>query len=110
MYFDDSDSNNSEEVCNLFAKFFQETYTTHSEADRDREYFGSYPEFSSDISVNQINVHEILDRLRHLDASKGSGPDGVPPSFMKTLAVELTSPLFWLFNMSLDSGDFPKLR
>lgn len=44
-----------------------------------------------------------------MDASKGPGPDGIPPVFLKNLAVELTAPLFWLFNMSLTSGNFSKL-
>lgn len=61
------------------------------------------------ISVSQIKVHDILKGLNNLDASKGPGPDGVPPVFMKTLAIELTAPLFWIFNMSLESGNFPKI-
>lgn len=108
MYYDNSVADSCEDICNLFAEYFQDSYTTYSEEERDREYFKLIPDFPSDISVSQINVHEILDALKQLDGSKGSGPDGVPPVFLKTLATELTAPLFWLFNMSLKSGCFPK--
>lgn len=49
-----------------------------------------------------------MEGLNNLDVSKGSGRNGIPSLFMKSLAVELTTPLFWLFNMSLESGIFPK--
>jgi hypothetical protein len=89
--------------------FFQEIYTTFSEEDRDRDYFAFYPEYPRGIGVNKLYVQDILQALQNLDASKGPGPDGIPPVFMKSLAMELTAPLFWLFNMSLESGIFPRI-
>ena len=109
MCLDEKESKNSQDISNLFADFFREIYTTFSEADRDREYFGFYPKFPSDVCVSQENVQDILTTLQNLDSSKGPGPDEIPPIFMKTLATELTSPLFWIFNMSLESGCFPKI-
>lgn len=108
MTLDDKEGNNSEDICNLFATFFQETYTNFSDNDRDFGYFSYLPEISRDVGVNQIHVQDITTGLNDLDATKGSGPDGIPPVFIKNLAVELTTPLFWLFNMSLESGEFPK--
>ena len=107
MHLDENVGDNSERICNLFAKFFQEIYTTFSEEDRDHDYSAFYPNFSRDIGVNQIHVQDIFQALNSLDASKGPGPDGIPPVFMKNLATELTAPLFWLFNMSLEYGCFP---
>lgn len=109
MQLDDKDANNPEEICHLFSTFFQEIYTTFSEEDRDLNYFSFFPAPSNDISVHQISVQDILSGLKGLDATKSAGPDEIPPVFMKKLAVELTSPLFWLFNMSLKSGKFPKI-
>jgi hypothetical protein len=109
MHLNSNVGDNAEEICSLFATYFQEIYTTFAEEDRDYEYFDFFPEFSRDISVNHVKVQDILDGLNKLDVSKGSGPDGIPPVFMKNLALELTTPLFWLFNMSLESGNFPKL-
>ena len=108
MHLDEKSGDNSEIICNLFATFFQDVYTTFSEEDRDREYFSFLPEFSKDIQMTQIKVHDIMDTLKSLDVSKSAGPDGIPPVFLKSLSAELTIPLFWLFNMSLQSGVFPK--
>lgn len=108
MYLDQCVGNNSEDICNLFASFFQEIYTSYSEEDRDRDFFEYIPEYPADVGVNHVKVHEILHGLQKLDASKGAGPDGIPPIFMKTLATELTAPLFWLFEISIESRTFPK--
>ena len=104
MYLDGKESENSQDISNLFADFFREIYTSFSEEDRDREFFSFCPEFPNDVNVSQVNVKDILTTLKNLDPSKGPGPDGVPPTFLKTLASELTAPLFWIFNMSLKSG------
>ena len=107
MHLDNNTSDNTQGISNLFATFFQEIYTTFTDEDRDYDFFTHFPDFSNDVSVNQVSVSEILEVLQSLDASKGPGPDGIPPLFVKNLAVELTTPLFWLFNMSLESGSFP---
>uniref|UniRef100_A0A0R3Q9H7 Reverse transcriptase domain-containing protein n=1 Tax=Brugia timori TaxID=42155 RepID=A0A0R3Q9H7_9BILA len=108
MHLDEHVGNNSEEICNLFATFFQKIYTTFTEQDRDRDFFEFIPEFPMDINVNQVTVHDILHALKKLDASKGAGPDDIPPVFLKNLAMELTAPLFWIFKISLETGIFPK--
>lgn len=107
MQLDEKTGDNAEKICKLFATFFQEVYTTFSEEDREREYFSFIPEYSRDIRVDQVKVHEVTDALNNLDASKGPGPDGIPPLFLKSLSMELTAPLFWLFNTSLKTGNFP---
>ena len=108
MNLDDNEGKNSQEICNLFTTFFQETYSTFSDNDRDFEYFSYIPEFTDDFGVTHIFTEEICSGLKNLDASKGSGPDGTPPLFLKNLSMELTTPLFFLFNMSLESGEFPR--
>ncbi|XP_055532652.1 uncharacterized protein LOC129722871 [Wyeomyia smithii] len=41
MHFDGNVGENPTEICNLFAKFFWEVYSTFSEKDRDRDFFDS---------------------------------------------------------------------
>ena len=108
MSLDGDVANDEEGICNLFANFFQEIYTTFSEADRDRDYFAFIPEFHNNISINQLTEQEVFETLKNLDAAKGPGPDGIAPVFLKNLASELSSPLFNLFNMSLSTGKFPE--
>ena len=72
---------NSQDICNLFATFFQETYSTFSDNDRDFEYFTYFLELSGNFGVTQIFSEEIWSGLNNLDVTKGSGPDGIPPLF-----------------------------
>ena len=98
-----------EEISNLFADYFQDVYTRFSDQDRDYDYFSYIAESSSNILIRQLSVQEIYNALTNLNASKGPGPDGIPPRFIKNLAQEFTKPLFWLFNMSLQSHVFPSV-
>lgn len=108
MSLDGKVGENSDEICNLFAAYFQETYSTFSDTDRDYEYFSHFPDFTSNIGINQIMLQDILTGLKDLDPNKGSGPDGIPPVLLKNLATEFAAPLFWHYNMSLETGKFPK--
>lgn len=109
MHLDENVGNNPQEICSLFSIFFKEVYTSFSEDDRDRDYFSFIPEFSNDVSVNLLSETEVFQALKNLDASKGPGPDGIAPTFLKHLAEELTLPLQHLFNMSLSTGKFPQV-
>nr|BAK26811.1 putative reverse transcriptase [Culex quinquefasciatus] len=108
MQLDENVGSNSKEICNLFSKFFKEVYTSFSEEDRDRDYFSYIPEFPNDVSVNSLSETEVRQALKDLDSSKGPGPDGIAPAFLKNLAEELTFPLHYLFNMSINNGKFPQ--
>lgn len=108
MQYEDFASTDSKQICNKFASFFQTVYKNSDEV-RDFEYFSHLHEQINNVSIKQITVQEILATLKELDASKGPGPDGIPPSLMKNLAPAFVKPLFWLFNLSLTSGQFPSV-
>ena len=108
MHLDGNIKNDANEICTLFGHFFQEVYTTFSEDDRNRDFFEFIPEYPTDISVRRLSPQEVLGALRNLDSSKGPGPDGIPPIFLKNLATELTKPLLHIFNVSLQDGIFPE--
>lgn len=107
MYLGDKVGNNSEDICNLFADFFESVYTFFPEADRDREYFSNLPEPHSNIMLRELSLDEIKEAIKGIDGSKGPGPDGIPPLIIKNLTDELTEPLFRLFNLSLSTRKFP---
>ena len=107
MQYEDFASTDSKQICNKFASFLQTVYKNSDEV-RDFEYFSHLHEQINNVSVKQTTVQEILATLKEL-ASKGPGPDGIPPSLMKNLAPAFVKPLFWLFNLSLTSGQFPSV-
>ncbi|CAH2105171.1 unnamed protein product [Euphydryas editha] len=64
--------------------------------------------FGDSNDVNTILDSEtLLRKLKNLDESKGAGPDGIPPIFIKRCATYLVEPLLRIFNMSLQTGTFP---
>ena len=68
MCLDGITGNNPQEICNVFATFFQEIYTSHSEQDRDRDFFTFLPELCCDIGINKITVQDVVLGLQNLDA------------------------------------------
>jgi hypothetical protein len=57
--------------------------------------------------IFEITEGEVLDTLLHLDISKSSGPDNIPPVVLSKCTHELSLPLCRLFNLSLSSQVFP---
>ena len=57
----------------------------------------------------QIDEQELLTALNSLDDGVKSGPDDIPPYFVKRLRYSLLKPLLILFNSSLSRGIFPEI-
>ena len=55
----------------------------------------------------QIDEDELLASLRKLDDNIRSGPDLIPPYFLKRCTPTLNAPILYLFNKSLSTGIFP---
>jgi hypothetical protein len=82
--------NSSSAICELFANFFESVY----EEDVDQEIDNSCDSFGSfGFSNIQISLSEIETALTGLNANKGPGDDGIPPSFVKLCADGLKVPL-----------------
>ena len=54
-----------------------------------------------------VSLDEVNPALKLLDLHKAVGPDGIHNSFLRSLADELTYPLWLIFSASLESGIFP---
>lgn len=48
----------------------------------------------------------VANFLKSVNASKGVGPDGIPPVFIKMTCEHLTMPIKILFNTSIDTTIF----
>ncbi|RVE40268.1 hypothetical protein evm_015082, partial [Chilo suppressalis] len=59
--------------------------------------------------LNSVEVTEqqVYNVLKSIDASKGAGPDGIPPLFIKRTSKFLALPLKLIFEKSVTSGIFP---
>lgn len=106
MNLDNTSASTGSEICNIFANHFSSTFSSDLEVSPNV----SIPQnFISDAILNNIKKNEatVLKALKQLDPGKGSGPDGLPPLFLKRCAEALTYPLTFIFNTSLKSGVFP---
>ncbi|KAF1436052.1 hypothetical protein FQV21_0006881, partial [Spheniscus demersus] len=54
-----------------------------------------------------IQEEAVNDLLRHLDAHKSMGPDGIHPRVLRELAEELTKPLSIIYQQSWLTGEVP---
>jgi len=108
--YNNSCSTNISETAHLFANYFSSVYT------KDIPLFNGVVPLPSDVSNNYLNLcswtidlNEIVDYLNSLNTHSGTGPDGIPPMFLKACSSVLARPLHMIFNMSLGLGYFPNI-
>jgi len=63
---------------------------------------------SNPISPPIISAHKVRRVLSSLKTNKASGPDGIPPRFLREFAAELAPVLCRLFRLILKSSTYPK--
>lgn len=89
----------------MFSNFFHSVYEPPS--------LGCLPEAAentrTDFNKLSLSPDEVRKGIDKMNPSKGPGPDGIPPSFLKDVATSLCVPLSLIFNESLSSGIFPSL-
>ena len=61
------------------------------------------------LSTVEFNCSDMFNCLKKLKSSLSSGPDGIPPLFLKKLAVCLTIPLCMLCNCIFKSENLPDM-
>ena len=76
----------------------------HETAD---QYLSSASVSSSSFHFTTIHPDIVLQMLQHLDIWKSTGPDGISARFLREVAAEITEPLTYLYNFSLQSGLIP---
>jgi hypothetical protein len=96
MHFESRLASSPDDICDLFADFIQRT---HAEPDLVQ---GDPP-----FGALQFILDEVQSVLLELDVSKGAGPDGIPPLFLKNCASDFARPLSLLFNRSIPICVFP---
>ncbi|KAJ0180561.1 hypothetical protein K1T71_003965 [Dendrolimus kikuchii] len=109
MNYEDVKSKKPEEVCQLFANFFASVYE-RSQYDGNPENLETMPiNTNCDLALSELLItkKQIVTELKALDITKGPGPDGLPPFFLKNTAETVAVPLLILYNRSLMEGIVP---
>lgn len=109
MTMDNCNYNDGKSICDQFAKHFSSIYSnydsTHCEISTVMNNSSQYSQIIKII----INKNEILNKLKSVNVNKGTGPDNIPPIFVKRCASALVDPLSIIYQNSIDEGKFPSL-
>ena len=102
---DNSAADSDQEKCELFNKIFTSVFT--------KEDCTSIPQYQLDgchSSLTDITITPaiVFDKLTQLNPNKAPGPEGWPLFCLKECAQELSSPLSFLYNKSLECSVLPK--
>ena len=94
------------DIVNAFADHFASVYENKSNCLLNT--LEEIPDFAElNITSFKFSILEILESLNNVDLSKGAGPDGLTPKFLKNCFFSLSRPLWLIFNESIASGVFP---
>ena len=101
---DGSTANTDSEKADLLNSFFCSVFTKE-----DTETVPDFADrtFEHPLENVQVSAEEVKKKLQKLNPSKAMGPDGIPPSILKSCAEELSVPLACIMNKSIQEGKLP---
>lgn len=107
MCYRDAKSDNGLVIANMFADYFNSTYTTNNNFNPDMIDKSFFSNYNLNLVNLQVSVDEVFNSLQSLNTNKSAGPDGISPYFLKFASPTLAYPLCLFFNLSLKQGCFP---
>lgn len=110
MKYNNSISSSGNEICDLFASYFNSNFLLPDNlpcTDRPGGTSSSTGMPDGDISSISLSMSSIKSILGKLDSSKSAGPDTVPPILLIKCADQLSVPLYILFKRSINEGYMP---
>ena len=96
-----------QETADALNRFFASVFTNEDTEVPDPTKMYKGPEDGKLLRI-QIDQETVKKKLEKLDPCKAAGPDGIPPSILKNLADELSTPITLIFNKSLKEGTVPE--
>jgi hypothetical protein len=104
MYLNEVSADNSKDICELFADFFQSTYKKHNDINLNNSLDH---QSSNSIGIPYISENDVFVGISRMNL--GCGADNIPTRLLKDLDTSLAYPLSLMFNASLRSGIFPEI-
>uniref|UniRef100_A0A8D9AKJ2 Uncharacterized protein n=1 Tax=Cacopsylla melanoneura TaxID=428564 RepID=A0A8D9AKJ2_9HEMI len=103
MYLDNSKSDDSKTIVNLFARNFSQNYSSDFCPKKALDY-------NTHINICKIEIKErdTFQLMVKLPNHACKGPDEISPLLFKSCAGALAAPLTLIFQRSLDTGVFPQ--
>jgi len=107
MHFNNEQFNNSNDIVNAFAKYFSSVYENYDFV--DTIHHNPPKVLYSALHSVSIDLIKVFESLNSLDSVSSPGPDLIPNIFLRNCKYVISSPLAYLFNLSLFSGIFPDI-
>ena len=107
MKYKNNICNNSHDISNLFAEFFNDIYkdgSTNLMNDVNLDYELNLNNINNEI---EISKQDIVNSIKKLNLNASVGPDNVPGILIKNCADSLISPLHIIYNKSLRNSCLP---
>ena len=105
MFLNNERSDDPAKISEFFADYYESVY--EDPFDYDERNFQHLMRDCVDIQKFNISFDDLVTQLKALDPNKGSGPDGIPPVFLRNTGPTIAIPLMTIFTQSLTSGIFP---
>lgn len=110
VFLDESTAFNSNDSCELFAKFFKTVYADDITSLHDADLAASnVPVDCLNLTTFYITPNMILNAAKKLKRSYTPGPDGIPSIVFCCCAEFLALPLSIVFNQSFSQAHFPSI-
>ena len=93
----------STEKASILNKYFSSVFNNEDTTSVPSIGDSPYPVIS-DLQINECTVYQLLCQLKN---QKASGPDGIPPTLLKTAASEIAPVLTKIFQASYDQSTLP---
>jgi hypothetical protein len=98
----------SNEFNNLFSTIGSKISNDVQPTDRPPEsYIPDPPDNAPELSFDNIAPGQIIEIIKSLQNKSSLDLDGLSLKFIKFIALEISSPLAFIFNLSLSQGIFP---
>ncbi|KAJ2944969.1 hypothetical protein O0L34_g1866 [Tuta absoluta] len=100
---------NGQEAATAFAEYFGSVF--HPGVPRldpvEAEYRAGGESDATYVHIERVSVADIRRATRRLKTASATGPDGIPAFLVKDCSAVLELPLLYIFNLSLQHGDYP---
>ena len=101
-------ASNANDITNIIAVYFQSFYTKKDTDNYQSKTLDEYSLGSSSLGqIGEIVESDVAFEIMDLVEMRSSGPDGIPPIFIKICLKQIVKPIHILIQKSLDAGEFP---
>jgi hypothetical protein len=108
LFFGKNEASSDQAAADLFADFFQSTYSNKLYTSSAHPYPYPINNFNT-LFCPTINKTSLLNDLKSVKPVFSPGPDGVPGCVLRFCADSLLKPIFKLLDLSLSNSHFPPI-